>query len=60
MYDDGSTVVGDYDVVLLIDRFVEEHPDFAYHGHKGIVVTGYNGILVTAQISAIRQDQISE
>ena len=33
--DDGSTVVGDYDVVPLIDRFVEEHPDFAYHGHKG-------------------------
>ncbi|MFR6581827.1 MAG: hypothetical protein ACLURP_07260 [Ruminococcus sp.] len=32
--DDGSTVVGDYDVVPLIDRFVEEHPDFAYHGHK--------------------------
>ena len=44
--DDGSTVVGDYDVVPLIDRFVEEHPDFAYHGHKGIVaLTGYNGIL---------------
>ena len=44
--DDGSTVVGDYDVVPLIDRFVEAHPDFAYHGHKGIVaLTGYNGIL---------------
>lgn len=44
--DDGSIVVGDYDVVPLIDRFVEEHPDFAYHGHKGIVaLTGYNGIL---------------
>ena len=44
--DDGSTVVGDYDVVPLIDSFVEEHPDFAYHGHKGIVaLTGYNGIL---------------
>ena len=43
--DDGSTVIGDYDVVPLIDRFVEEHPDFAYHGHKGIVaLTGYNGI----------------
>lgn len=44
--DDGSVVVGDYDVVPLIDRFVEEHPDFAYHGHKGVVaLTGYNGIL---------------
>ena len=33
-------------MVPLIDRFVEEHPDFSYHGHKGIIaLTGYNGIL---------------
>ena len=38
--------MGDYDVVPLIDRFVEAHPDFSYHGAKGIVaLTGYNGIL---------------
>lgn len=44
--DDGSISVGDYDMVPLIDRFVEEHPDFAYHGHKGIIaLTGYNGVL---------------
>lgn len=44
--DDGSVSVGDYDVVPLIDRFVEEHPDFSYRGAKGIVaLTGYNGIL---------------
>ena len=44
--DDGSVSVGDYDVVPLIDRFVEAHPDFSYHGAKGIVaLTGYNGIL---------------
>ena len=44
--DDGSISVGDYDVVPLIDRFVEAHPDFSYHGAKGIVaLTGYNGIL---------------
>ena len=25
---------------------MEEHPDFSYHGHKGIIaLTGYNGIL---------------
>ena len=35
--DDGSVSVGDYDVVPLIDRFVEEHPDFSYRGAKGIV-----------------------
>ncbi|MDO4307689.1 MAG: polysaccharide deacetylase [Eubacteriales bacterium] len=44
--DDGSISVGDYDVVPLIDRFVEEHPDFSYRGAKGIVaLTGYDGIL---------------
>lgn len=44
--DDGSITVGDFDMVPLIDRFVEEHPDFSYRGAKGIVaLTGYNGIL---------------
>ena len=44
--EDGSRSVGDYDMVPLIDRFVKEHPDFAYHGHKGIIaLTGYEGVL---------------
>lgn len=44
--DDGSISVGDYDMVPLIDRFVEKHPDFSYRGAKGIIaLTGYNGIL---------------
>ncbi|MDO4476071.1 MAG: polysaccharide deacetylase [Lachnospiraceae bacterium] len=44
--DDGSVSIGDYDMVPLIDTFVDEHPDFAYHGHKGIVaLTGYEGVL---------------
>ena len=44
--DDGSVSVGDYDMVPLIDAFVEEHPDFSYHGRKGILaMTGYNGVL---------------
>lgn len=43
---DGSTVVGDYDVVPLLDKFLEEHPDGAYRGARGtIALTGYNGIL---------------
>ena len=43
---DGKVVVGDYDMVPLIDRFVEEHPDFSYRGAKGILaLTGYNGVL---------------
>ena len=44
--EDGSISVGDYDMVPLIDTFVKEHPDFSYHGHKGIVaLTGYEGVL---------------
>ncbi len=43
---DGSVVVGDYDLVPWIDTFVEEHPDFSYHGHRGtIALTGYEGVL---------------
>lgn len=44
--DDGSISVGDYDMIPLIDRFLEEHPDFSYRGAKGIIaLTGYDGIL---------------
>lgn len=43
---DGTTVVGDYDVVPLMDKFIEEHPDAAYKGARGtIALTGYNGVL---------------
>lgn len=42
----GNVTVGDYDLVPILDAFVEEHPDFAYHGHKAIIaLTGYNGVL---------------
>lgn len=43
---DGEKLYGDYDMVPIVDSFVEEHPDFSYHGAKGIVaVTGYEGTL---------------
>ena len=42
----GKTVEGSYDCVPILDDFVREHPDFAYHGDKGsIAMTGYNGVL---------------
>lgn len=44
--DDGSIATGEYDIVPILDAFVEEHPDFSYRGAKGILaLTGYNGIL---------------
>ena len=43
---DGSVSVGDYDLVPLLDTFIREHPDFSWHGRKGILaMTGYNGVL---------------
>lgn len=44
--DDGSVSVGNYDLVPLLDEFIEAHPDFSYHGRKGILaMTGYDGVL---------------
>lgn len=34
----------DGDVMGVVDAFVEKHPDFSYHGHKGtIALTGFQG-----------------
>lgn len=44
--DDGSVVTGEFDVVPILEAFIQEHPDFSYRGAKGILAfTGYNGIL---------------
>lgn len=43
---EGTPLEGSYDLVPLVDDFLAEHPDFSYHGHKGVLaLTGYNGIL---------------
>ena len=43
--DDGSISVGAYDLIPILDEFIEQHPDFSYRGAKGIIaVTGYNGV----------------
>lgn len=44
--EDGSVVYGAFDMVPIIDEFVEEHPDFSYKGAKGIIaLTGYEGVM---------------
>lgn len=41
---DGTVSVGAYDVVPILDDFVEKHPDFSYHGAKAVIaVTGFEG-----------------
>ncbi len=43
--EDGHDLLGDYDLIPIVDSFVEEHPDFSYQGAKGIVsVSGSNGV----------------
>lgn len=44
--EDGTIVTGDYDLVPVLDAFVEKHPDFSYKGAKALLaLTGYEGIL---------------
>ena len=41
----GETVRGDYDLVPVLEKFIEEHPDFSYKGARAtLAVTGYEGI----------------
>lgn len=41
----GNTVTGDYDMVPILEKFVEKHPDFSYRGAKAtLALTGYNGL----------------
>jgi hypothetical protein len=39
-------LVQDAEVVTFLDYFIERHPDFSWHGAKGIIaITGYKGML---------------
>ena len=41
----GETVVGNYDLVPILEDFIEEHPDFSYHGARALLaVSGCEGI----------------
>jgi len=41
----GETVRGDYDLVPILEKFIEEHPDFSYKGARAtLAVTGDEGI----------------
>ena len=42
---DGNITYGDYDLVPLLEKFIQEHPDFSYKGARAILgVTGYEGV----------------
>ena len=45
LMDDGTVEVGSFDLIPMLDDFIDEHPDFSYKGAKAIIaITGYNGI----------------
>lgn len=42
----GAEHTGSYDVVPLLDDFIDEHPDFSPTGARGVIaMTGYDGVL---------------
>jgi hypothetical protein len=41
----GVTHYGDYDLVPVLETFIQEHPDFSYRGARAILgMTGYEGV----------------
>ena len=45
MDENGNITTGDYDLVPLLERFIQQNPDFAYHGARAVLgMTGYEGV----------------
>lgn len=43
--DGGHDLIGAYDVVPVLEQFIEEHPDFSFQNARGIIsVSGANGV----------------
>ena len=41
----GETIVGNYDLVPILEDFIEAHPDFSYQGARALLaVTGHEGV----------------
>lgn len=41
----GETVRGDFDMVPILEKFIEKHPDFCYQGSRAtLAVSGYDGV----------------
>ena len=41
----GETVTGDYDLVPILEKFIQAHPDFSYQGARAtLAVSGHEGV----------------
>ncbi len=44
--EDGTMVRGDYDLVPILEKFIQANPDFSYQGARAtLAITGYDGVL---------------
>jgi hypothetical protein len=44
--DDGTEQEGAYDLVPILEEFIQEHPDFSYKGARAVIAfTGYEGVM---------------
>ena len=57
----GNTLYGDYDFVPILNRFIEEHPDFSYKGARAILaVTGDEGLFGYRTMPSVVQSKGQE
>lgn len=41
----GNVTTGDYDLVPILEAFIQQHPDFSYQGARAVLgMTGYEGV----------------
>ena len=58
---EGNEVVGNFDFVTILEKFIAEHPDFTYQGARAVLaVTGYDGIFGYRTNPEVRETQGSE
>ena len=58
---EGNEVVGNFDFVTILEKFIAEHPDFSYQGARAVLaVTGYDGIFGYRTTPEVRETQGSE
>lgn len=57
----GNTVTGNYDLVPILNDFIEKHPDFSYRGARALLaVSGYDGIFGYRTDAAARAEKGEE
>lgn len=54
----GNTVTGAYDLVPILEQFIDAHPDFSYKGARAILApSGYDGIFGYRTDAAIKTEK---